>query len=164
MKKLLILLPALLLFSCGNTQKTGYIDVKKVFNDFEYKKELEKELTSITNNRKFVLDSMETNLRLLSKKVELDKNNKDLVAEFQTLRSIYLEKRSMIEDENRNIVQQFDEKIIKQLNSYVKSYGQQNNYSMIYGATSDGNIMYGDTTLDISREVTEYINKKYKGK
>jgi outer membrane protein len=164
MKKIPIIILLFALVSCGKTYKIGYIDIKVVFNDFEYKKELEKELINIKNNRKFLLDSLETNLKIVTKKINLDNKNKDLIVEYQTLKEIYLEKREDIRLEEETMVRQFDEKIIKQLNSYVKSYGVENNYSMIYGATANGNIMYGDSALDLSKNITDYINKKYKGK
>ncbi|MDF2449484.1 MAG: hypothetical protein K0R26_1988 [Bacteroidota bacterium] len=150
------------LVSCTQ-DKIAYVNIQALFNEFEYKKELEKELNSIRNNRKYILDSLETNLKIISKRYNIDKTNKDLVIEFNVTKEIYLEKKSLIEDEEIAMVKQFDEKIIKQLNSYVKEYGKSNSYKFILGATSDGNIMYSDTTSDISKQVIIYINNKYKG-
>lgn len=164
MKKIIAFIVCLSFFSCTKEHKIGYVDIKSVFNEFEYKKELEKELITIKNNRKFILDSLETNLKVITVRIKNDKNNKELISQYQVLKEIYLDKRSIIEDEEENLVRQFDEKIIKQLNSYVKSYGKENNYSIIYGATIDGSIMYGDTALDLSNDITNYINTKYKGK
>jgi outer membrane protein len=142
----------------------GYINIKTVFDGFEYKKEMEKEFTGVKNARKYLLDSLQANLKALVNRVNADKNNKDLMLEYQKQREFYLDKKSIFEEEEVTMVRQFDEKIIKQLNSYVKSYGRENNYSVIYGATANGSIMYGDSTLDLSQPVIEYINKKYKGK
>jgi outer membrane protein len=164
MKKYFLILLCISLLSCNKSQKIGYINIKSVFNDFEYKKELEKELNVVKNNRKFMLDSLQTNLKIMVNKINQDKSNKDLIAEYQTLREIYLDKKAMFEDEEAEMVRQSDEKIIRQLNSYVKSYGKENNYSVIYGATGNGSIMYGDSSLDLSSTIVEYINKKYYGK
>ena len=150
--------------ACSKSHKIGYVNIQSVFNSFEYKKELEKELVQIKNNRKFILDSMEANLKIMVNKLKLDSKNTDLLAEFQTRKELYIEKKSIFLDEEQDMVQQSDEKIIKQLNSYVKNYGKENNYSIIYGATSNGSIMYGDSSLDLSVVITDYINKKYKGK
>ena len=157
-----VLLMFLLLTSCSQ-KKTGYVDIQYVFNGFDYKKELEKELISIKNNRKYILDSLETNLRILSNKYELDKKNTDLISQFKVAREMYLEKKSSFEEEEVRMIKQSDEKIIKQINSYIKEFGKNNNYQYIFGATSSGNIMYADTINDISGEIIKYINDKYKG-
>lgn len=164
MKKVIALLVVVLFVSCSEKNKVGYINIQKVFSDFTYKKELEKELESVKNGRKFILDSMETNLKILNKRLREEKDNKNLVAEFQTLREIFLEKRERFEEEEVDMVKRYDEKIINQLNSYVKEFGSREGYSMILGANSTGNVMYADTALDLSGPVVKFINEKYKGK
>jgi outer membrane protein len=163
MKKTAIALLILLFCSCSKN-KIGYINIQLVFNEFSYKKELEKELSSLTNTRKFILDSLETNLKILVKKINLDKTNKDLIAEYQAMKDIFLEKKSRFGEEEELMVKQYDEKIISQLNSYVKEYGKKEKFDIIYGATNTGNIMYADSALDLTKKVTKYINEKFKGK
>lgn len=162
-KVILFILLSVLLVSCKK-EKVAYMDIKRVFDEFKYKQELEKELTGIKNKRKFSLDSMEANLKLLSNRAKADLSNKDLLALFATEKELYLKRKYMLEDEEEQMVKTYDAKIITQLNSYVKQYGKEKGYSLILGATSDGNIMYSDTTLDISKDIIKYINNKYEGK
>lgn len=162
MKQIIVVILFILTVSCTQ-KKSAYVDIQYVFNGFEYKKELEKELIAIKSNRNYLLDSLRTNLKILSNKYEMDKGNKDLIAEFNVARENFLERKSAIEEEEANIIKQSDAKIFKQINSYIKEYGRENDYDYIFGATSSGNIMYADTLNDISKEITEYINKKYKG-
>lgn len=159
----LLLFATLLLFSFCGQKKSAYVNIPVLFNEFEYKKELEKEVTQIQNNRKFILDSLQTNLKMLSNKLNLDKGNKDLIAEFQTAREILFEKKSVFEEEEAEMIKQSDEKIIRQMNAYIKEYGKENKYDIIFGATTNGNIMYADTTMDITKDVILYLNAKYKG-
>jgi outer membrane protein len=162
MRITLITLITFILSSCAK-EKIAYINTQVVFNEFEYKKELEKELESIQNQRKYVLDSMQTNLKMLSKKYNLDKKNKNIIVEYQTARELFLEKKTIIEEEAINMIKTSDEKIIKQINSYLIEYGKEEKYKIIFGTTLNGSIMYGDTTLDISKKVITYINSKYRG-
>jgi outer membrane protein len=161
-KAILFILLSVLLASCKK-EKVAYMDIKQVFDEFKYKQDLEKELTGIKNKRKFSLDSMETNLRLLSKRAKADIGDKNLAAQFDIEKELYLKRKYMLEEEEEQMVKTYDAKIISQLNSYVKEYGKKNNYSLILGANSDGNIMYSDTTLDISKDIIKYINNKYEG-
>lgn len=162
MRLFFLVLIAALGFACTQ-KKSGYVNIQTVFNDFEYKKELEKEVIQIQNNRKYILDSMQANLKMLSNKYNLDKTDKNVVAEFQTAKEIFFEKKSQIEEEEANMVRESDAKIIKQINSYMKEFGKENKYDIIFGATANGNIMYADSTMDITKEVTQYVNAKYKG-
>jgi outer membrane protein len=165
MKKAFILLNVVIfLASCAKTEKVGYVQIQKVFNDFQYKKELERELTEVKNHRKFILDSLAAEIRILDRKITLDKKNQDLIARFNLQKDIYYEKKADFETDEARIVKLYDEKIISQLNSYVKLYGNENKYTMIYGANSTGNIMYADSALDITSQVTAYVNKKFSGK
>jgi len=141
-KTIAVILVMILGVSCQKTGKVGYINIKMVFSDFAYKKELEKELTAIKNSRKFILDSMETSLKVLNKRMVSERDNKDLMAEFQTRREIFFEKRSRFEEEEEELVKRYDERIINQLNSYVKEYGSMEGFDVILGANSTGNVMY----------------------
>lgn len=161
---LIVTLSVILISACTKQHKIGYIQMQKVFNDFDYKKQLETEFSAIRDNRKFVLDSMTLQLKTLNAKLMGDKENKDLQRQFVESRELYMQRKSMIEEEEAGIAKQFDEKILNQLNAYVKKFGEENKFAIIYGANATGNIMYGDSTLDVTKEVVEYINKKFKGK
>ena len=163
MKKLIIILASIVLASCSE-RKIGYVNLQTVFNDFAYKKELEKELKGISNNRKYILDSLETQVKMLIRKIQYDKTNKDLIAEYQTMKEIYLQKKTVYGEEEQRMVKLYDEKILSQLNSYIKEYGKKEKLDMIYGANNAGNVMYADTSLDLTKPVVMYINEKFKGK
>jgi outer membrane protein len=162
--KIINLLFIILIAACGNKHKIGYINIQLVFNDFVYKKELEKELTAIKNQRKFILDSMETNLKIMVKKIKAEKMNKDLMAEFQVAKEQFMDKKSRFDEDDEMMIKQYDDKIIKQLNAFTKQYGKENKFDIIYGASTTGNIMYADSVFDITKEVTNYMNQKFLGK
>jgi outer membrane protein len=53
------------------------------------------------------------------------------------------------------------QKVLNQINSFVKVYAQKNGYKLIIGTTEDGNLMYADETLDITDDVLSELNIKY---
>ena len=161
----LVLWFAFCLSACNRSHKIGYVNTQIVFNEFLYKKELEKELTAIKNSRKFIIDSLEANLKILMKQMQsLQKNNKEQQTEFQRQKEFFLAKKEQFEEDEDLMVKQFDEKIITQLNIYTKDFGRENKFDIIYGANSSGNIMYADSIYDLTKEVVSYMNQKFLGK
>ena len=49
------------------------------------------------------------------------------------------------------------------MSQYIVEFGKQNDYDLILGADGNGTVMYAKEMLDISKNVTVYINNKYKG-
>jgi outer membrane protein len=107
---------------------------------------------------------MELDLKNLAKQLQLAPKDIEKMALFQTRKEVFLEKRESFQESNDEMTKQFDEQIIKQINQYVKNYGERNGYKFIYGSDGSGNIMYADSTLDLSNDIIKYINAEYKGK
>jgi len=145
-------------------QKTAFVIISELFEKFELKRELEKNYTGIKNARKKILDSLQIDLSVLSKRLSStakpDNNDIDL---FERKKIDFNQKMKEFDQSNMQLTKEFDEKIILQLNQYVSDYGKENGYDMIYGNTSNGSIMYGNEKNNITKNVTEYINQKYKG-
>lgn len=78
-------------------------------------------------------------------------------------RNYILRKKKSFEEDNEKMVKQYDENIIKQLNQYVKDYGEKNKYQFIYGADGSGNLMYADSTYDLTKKIIEYVNERFNG-
>ncbi len=147
--------------------KTAYVQLGKLYENFNMKKELEKKYEKISMSRKNILDSLEINLRSLSGQIELLKENdparKSKIQDFELLRQDYLMKKKNFSEDTERTSQQYDEEIWKQLNQYVNDYGKENEYTYIYGAQGNGSLMYGSEKEDITGQVNEYVNHKYKG-
>ncbi len=53
--------------------------------------------------------------------------------------------------------------IINQINSFIQEYGRENGYDFILGSTDNGNILFAKKGDDLTDEVIEYINQRYRG-
>ena len=108
---------------------------------------------------------METRVNILGNKIRLqvveDRNNND-IAEFTTIREEFLNKKRKIEEENNALSKQFDAKILSQLNQYIKEFGKEFNYTYIFGNDGNGSLLYADDRRNISKEVSDYLNTKFK--
>ncbi len=146
-----------------NNHKIGFVLISDVYNEFDLKKEMETKYNATRSARKKILDSLQIDLSVLSNRLKnkIEKEgDKEL---FERKRIEYNQKAQLFDEDNTAVSRQFDEQIIKQLNQYIADFGKEKNYDIIYGNTTNGSIMYGTDQLNITKEVTNYINAKYKG-
>ncbi len=146
-------------------RKTGWIVIGNVYENFQYKKELESKLMSTKLGRKNIIDSMEFDLKLLANQIELEKGkDKSRIALFQAKREDYINKKKMFEEDNDMLVEKYDEQILNQLNQYVKDFAKEKGYDYIYAADGSGVIMAAPEDENVTELVKVFINEKYKGK
>jgi outer membrane protein len=146
-----------------NTPKIGYVVIQEVFNDFELKKELQKKLENVKSYRQKIVDSLRIDLTILVKKIQTNVASKEEKDLFERKKLEFNNKMQVFEEDNAAMTKQYDQEIITQLNQYIKDYGKKYDYDMIQGNTSDGSLMYGKDEFNITKEVSAFINDKYKG-
>lgn len=144
-------------------RKIVFVKVGELYTEFEMKKELESTYLTVQKGRKQQLDSLELELKLLSRKIDTDGEKKNLVEAFDERKEKYLMKKKQFEEDDAMMQQQYSDKIRKQLNQYVSDYGKENNCDYIFGAEGSGALMYSKEMNDVTKEVLIYINNKFKG-
>lgn len=164
----LVCATALLVYHRFYAAKTGYIEIKKVFNGFEMKAELEGKYTQTQKQRDKLLDSLSLNLKVMSKHLNEAKNagrelSKDELYRFEYERETYLKIKSQYQEDNAALSRKYDDQILAQITQYVMEFGKKNNYDILFGADGNGNLMYSKEAYNVSDEVIVFINNKYKG-
>lgn len=159
---------SLLAYNKFYKQKTAFIEIKKVFNAFHMKKELEDKFKQTTKTREKIIDSLSFNLKLMSKQLTEQKKtkegvNQEMVYQFEYRREEYLKLKERFGQDNAALSQKYDGQILEQMTQYVMEYGKKNNYDLIFGADGNGTLMHANDNYNISEEVISYINNKYKG-
>jgi outer membrane protein len=150
----------------GNSKakaKTGFINLGKIFNEFELSKEYNLKVTNYQNKTKLILDSMEIEINALAKTIS-KKSTSSMIALFEKKKELYFIKKEEFEQSYENQTNNYTEQAMKQMNQYIRDFGKDNNFTYIYGAEGSGALMYGDEGEDITADVLNYINKKYVGK
>lgn len=160
-----LLLIAAVAFSVGwsvhSSKKIAYINTTSLYDSFKLKKELEDKYKKVQLARQNLLDSIKFKIQYISiKGSAITEQEKMQVNELQ--RS-YLYKEKEFNEENAATAQQYSDQIWKQINQYVDDYGKARHYDMILGATGQGNIMFAKQEDDITKEVSDYINRRYSG-
>lgn len=143
--------------------KTAYMEIKKVFNGFTLKKELEDKYEITAKQRAKILDSLSGNLKLLSAQVQADRKNTELMLQFENKREEFFKIRERFEEDNAALSRKYDGQILEQMTQYVSDFGKKNGYTYIFGAEGNGTLMYAENTENISDEIIQFINNKYKG-
>lgn len=156
----IILLGLILLggYSIKNTKKTAYINTSEVFNNFKMTKEIDVDVKKVEEKKQNILDSIAGRIKEITAGIVKSDD-----ANFNFLKNEFLTKRERFSDEISGLKQASIEKVWKQINQYLMEYGKDNNYDIIMGATGQGSLMYANENINITQEVTEYINKKYEG-
>lgn len=103
-------------------------------------KEYEKESLSMTEKEK-----------MLSQ--ELIRSKQQQLAQFQRA----IKEKAAQEDSEMTA------KVVKQINAYIKRYGDEQGLKIIFAATEYGNIAYAQEGSDITDEIIEGLNKEYNG-
>ena len=154
------------LFYIHTREKIAFIKTDEIFNDFQLKKELEKELTVFRDKKGNLLDSLSAMLKVKGEFISQEKNEsnkKKKIEEYYGLEKIYKNKKEQLDSQEEQLVNNFNQQIYKQINEYTQEYGEKNNYKFIFGTTTEGNIMYAGKSEDITHQVNDYINSKYQG-
>ncbi len=144
--------------------KIAHANLNQVYNDFTLKKLLEKRLDETKQSKQNYLDSLGTIVERQESYFAAH-GSKDAALN----RLIVENKKALSEKEdeiNRSLeamASGYQNQIWQQVNTYVKEYGRINDYDFIYGADGKGTLMYAKESSDISLELIEYINKRYKG-
>jgi outer membrane protein len=139
------------------------VDVPKIFNGFEMKKEFQEKYKKTEAIRKRVLDSLSFKLQIMAKQLKANPKNEMLVSEFDFRREDFFKRRDQIDQDNAALSAQYDKQILEQMSQYIMDYGKKNNCDLILGADGNGTLMYANEKMNISEEIIGYINDKYKG-
>jgi len=142
--------------------KIVYVEMETVYNDFSMKKELEAKLTNVQQLRKHILDSIKIDANALSLAVTSEKDI-DGLRKFEAKKQEYLMKQQNFEEDNQSLTKKYDTQIWKQINQYLKDYGKEGDYEIVIGSVGNGSVMYAVDQLNITKDVLDYINSRYKG-
>lgn len=145
--------------------KIGYVNLVRVYEEFKFKKEKEKNLLQYENENKRVLDSLKLNIEKIKRSYSSGINKSDtLISDYKINMQQYNIKNNDFEAMKDELVQKYDSEIWKHLNQYIEDYSKKNSYDFMFGANGNGTVMYANPGYDITEDVTRYVNERYDGK
>jgi len=138
-----------------NKKEVGYVDVIRLFGEYEMKKELEKKDEPQLKAIQYDVDSLKTVYEMMVKKDGVDK---------QLLRSIESQIQYMagvFEGEYSRSNSTINEKVWKRLNPLVDEFAKKEKLDLLVGANGMGTVLYGSKQTDYTDKLIKFVNDKY---
>lgn len=161
---LIFMIPLCFLFFLNRqTSHTAYIDLEVVFAEFNGKKEMEAAFMNGNDSQRVKLDSMAIEIKAMNARLTNENGSQAAFADLQAKQNFYVKKANEFSEQSSFQESQITEKIWSQINQYVYDFGESHGFDFIYGLNRTGNLMFAKKDKDITKEVIEYINKRYEG-
>lgn len=144
-------------------QKTAFVNLEQVFEEFKGKKELEAQFMSAQTQRNRLLDSISMDLQVLRVKFNEAPKKEEMLQELSQKQTVFAKLRNEFSSQEEQEDLEYSQKIWQQINQYTNDFGKENGYDFIHGTKSDGSLMYANQSIDITTILIQYINEKYEG-
>ena len=160
-----LLLSIAVIYLFTKKEKIVYVDSVVLFEEYKMKKDFQKriELKKVAYQK--ILDSTKLGLKMQFESMVTRKVKEGTSEANNYLRAeqLYFMKEKEYTEEIETLSADYTTQVWKQLNQYVKEYGEKNSYDFIFGAKGDGNLMHAKPSVDITESVLNYVNAKYEG-
>lgn len=162
----LVVFALMMLFSStcfSEDLKIGYVDIFKVFNDYDKTKEYDQKLEAKKSDVEKQLEKKKGTIEKLQSKIDLLKED-EKAREEEKLNKELKEYRDLEREAYTDIRKERDEKmkdIVEDIDVIVKDYAKENGFDLIVNSNV---VLYGDKAMDLTDEVLKLSNKKYKKK
>lgn len=127
----------------------AYIDIERLVNGYQFKKDLEKAAGSDLYSIKMTIDSLEMVRKAVASPVPT-KVDSQLVHAKYVFEEYYAAS-------NRDI----NKNIWERLNPIVEQYGKDRKLQLLIGANGAGTLLYAAKKRDMTDDLIRYVNQKY---
>lgn len=136
-------------------KKIAVVDVIKLVNEFQMKKDLEAHGMQQLKQVGMATDRLK---RLLQASSNDPKKSKE---ELQNLYSNYMGTQGQYDNQAEQLSQEINEQVWSRLNPLIDEYGKRENLRLVIGANGMGTVLYNDDYYDHTQQLIKYVNAKY---
>ena len=150
--------------------KTAYVDTSELMKDYQEAKDIESKYKSKANVAQQKLESEAAKFKADAQNFQKNaqangqewaqKNGQALQQREQQLQMMQqqmLEDLQVKSDKER-------ETVVNAVKKFIKDYGKENGYSYIYGTGQPATVLYAEDKYDITKEILDLLNAKYKNR
>lgn len=151
-------------FTCFSKDlKIGYVDIIKVFNDYQktkdYEGELEikkKEVEKVLNKKREEIEKLNNKIGVLKEKEKEEQQEKirEKVKDYQETG------RQAEVDMKKIVIEQMTE-IKEDMDKVIDDYAKKKKFNLVLDRNF---VLYGDKVMDITKDILSICNKQYKKK
>ena len=141
--------------------KIGYVDIFRVFNDYEKTKDYDKNLEKRKGDAEKKLEKKKETIEKLQGKLSLLKED-ERAKEEEKLNKEVKEYRDLERGAFADIRKERDDKmkdIVEDIDVIVKDYAKKNGFDLVVNSNA---VLYGAKAMDVTDEILNISNKKYK--
>jgi outer membrane protein len=153
----------------SNSQEIVYVDSSKLLNGYQgmldARKAYQQKALVWQANIDTLVNEIQNDLKKFEKEMpRMTVKERDLTRQLLQNKQQQLADYQKATQENAaNEDGKMTKQVIDEVNQYIKGYGKKKGLKIILAATDYGNIAYAEEGIDITDEILEGLNKKYKG-
>ena len=173
-KSILIIALALSIISCDKKEvavkdfKTAYIDTAKLMEEYEESKDIQAKYK--TKSEEMGRELQAEAARFKSDAANFQRNAQANGQAWAQENGARLQKREQqLQYAQQAMSQQLQQEsgveldtLVNNVKKFIKAYGKEKGYAYIYGTGEAVSILYAEDKYDITKEVTQLLNDKYK--
>ncbi len=159
----------MVLASCQNPNKIGFINNGTIINEYQEKKDIEAKYQVKEENFRKKADSLgkafqaEVQVAQMEAQRASQKKQQELMAGLQQKQQML---QQQMQAEQQQLTEEFQteiDSVISTVKKFVKGYGKTNGYNYILGTTDAAStVMYGTDENDLTQTVLDALNAEYK--
>ena len=138
----------------GHNKQYAFVDVIQLTQSYKLKTDLDKQAQKQLQSGKNTVDSLQFHANM----ADLGSSNG------QAIKQQYLQASYRYQQEIAQVDKSISEQVWARMNPLINEFSKERHLKLLVGATGTGTLLYGDSTLDMTNQLIEYINKKYENK
>jgi outer membrane protein len=146
---------------CQTESKVGFVDLSRAFDEYQKTKDFDKDLEKKGDSKQEQREKLVKDIRKMREEIELmndkarEKKEQDIEAKIKALQDFDQDAKTVLTKERDDMVRD----ILKEMNDVIQEYGEGQGYSIIL---NDRVLLYGNKAMDLTDEIIEILNSRYK--
>ena len=168
MKKIIVVSIAFLGLTACQQDKIVFIDTSELINDYQEKKDIEakykakvdvfdKKTDSLSKAFQAEAQDFDSKSKSMPQKAAQERYNQLMQKRQAVGQQLQMEQQLLSQESQTEI-----DSLVSKVKTFVKNYGEEKKYTFILGANEAGSVLYGEEAKDITKEVLEALNERYK--
>lgn len=144
-----------------------YIESPKIVAEYKGMVVVNKEIELKTKQYQARIDTLENEMQSLMKKYEKEREGlsvkERMLSEelFRNKQQQYQQYQQAMEQRQGEENSKLQQKVLAQINTFIKDYAKKQHYQFVIGASYNGNLLYAEEHYNITDEVLAALNKEY---
>lgn len=165
----ILVITAMLYLLFMNNDKIAYVDSNQLLSKYYGMTDAQAEYQKLSMDWRARIDTLamdvQNELKRHEKEVSKMTSKEKSLSEqlIRTKQQQLITYQKAIQEKAAQEDAQRTQAVIEEVNLYIKEYGEKHSYKIILAATNAGNILFAEEGLNITEEVVEGLNRRYRG-